>query len=177
MDIFLKNRLVAWFYVLMIILNLSTLITIWYIQINKPVPGQPPGTNQTENVQQFLNRELALTPEQKQRFREARERYFEESRRKLEDIQLLSIDLLRESFSPSPDSMKAKELARVIGDKQEKFELLTYYQFRDLYFICQPDQQMRFNALLSEIVEITRPGNVPRDKRYPPPPGERTPKH
>jgi Spy/CpxP family protein refolding chaperone len=176
MDIFLKSRFAAWMFGLLIVLNIASLLTIWSLQLKKPLHNEPPPNESAENVQRFLNRELELTNDQKQRFRDARAQYLEESRRKLEDIHLLKIDLLREAFSSSLDSLNARELARVIGDKQEKFELLTYYQFRDLYYICKPEQQEKFISLLEEIVKISRPDEGSGEKRNPPTPRQRPPK-
>ncbi len=77
MDFFMKSRLAAWLFVLLIVLNLASLITIWSMQFRKPIHRESPGNDRSENVQRFLNRELSLTNEQKRRFKEAREQYQE----------------------------------------------------------------------------------------------------
>ncbi len=77
MNVFTKQRLSASIIALLIVLNVTSLGTIWFLQ-SRQSPGtevQGPGP-----VRNFLERELNLTQEQAQQFEILRQEHFQDQR-------------------------------------------------------------------------------------------------
>ncbi|MCP4402436.1 MAG: periplasmic heavy metal sensor [bacterium] len=165
---FTKQRLNASIIALLIVLNVTSLGTIWFLQ-SRQSPGtevQGPGP-----VRNFLERELDLTQEQAQQFEILRQEHFQESKAISEDIHPLKETIMQEVFAASPDSATVKAFAEEIGAKQAELEELRFQHFLALKSVCRPEQLETFQALFRELFP---PQNHPNEGR-PPPPGSAPP--
>ena len=170
MDLFAKRRLIAWMFILLVVINIGSLATVWFLHFQGPPPFRPPREGIQENVKRFLEKEMNLTSKQSQQFIAIRGRYFKQSLALMDEIHRLRFELLSKSFDPLSDTLKVKSIAQMIGEKQEKLELLTYSQIKDLYSVCRPDQQKIFKELLRKILVINGPPEPPGERGNMPPP-------
>jgi len=180
MDIFTKNRATNWMIVLLVILNVSSLTTIWFLQLRQsPLPQD----NRPDNVRHFLEQELRLTEEQAQQFEELRKQHFVETKAIHEEASQLKKTIMDELFASPPDTAKVESLAEQIGSKQTELEQLRFYHFLNLKSLCEPEQVEKFQALIHEIFqppgppEADRPpgspqgqGILPGEPQHPAPP-------
>jgi periplasmic protein CpxP/Spy len=185
MDMFSKKRIITWMFILLIVCNAGSLITMWFLHFQSPPRFKPPQRGRPEHVQSFLERELSLSSEQSRQFRAMRERYFKQSQTIMDEIQRLRFELFSNSIASQSDTVKALPLIDALGEKQKKYELLTYTHFKELYSICTPEQQKKMQKLLREILMISRvpdapggqqkPPDAPGGRGNPPPPDEMPP--
>ena len=161
-------------FLLLVVFNIVSIGSVWYFHVNRPPENRPPKEGHPEIIQHFLQSEVGLTEEQAKQFRDTRKRYADLSKRYFQDIAQLKFELVNESMTADPDSLKVEQFLQTMGDNQRELELLLYNQFQDLYNICRPDQQERFKKLIGELLEMTGPPMHP-DSGTPGPPRERPP--
>lgn len=166
MDIFKKRRLTFWAFVALVIANLALLATIWLPRIKSSPRFQDvhPG-DQRLMVRHFLERELAFTPEQVDRFYRLREEHFERAdalKKRSHDLRKQLMDHL---FLDNPDGEAVDKLTRELGTCLGDLESLTFRHFQDLINLCEPGQKEKFQGLLYRLLELLKP------REHRPPPG------
>lgn len=164
MNVFTKQRLSVSIIALLVVLNVTSLGTIWFLQSRQSPPANPKGPGPVKN---FLEQELALTQEQAQQFETLRQQHFQESQAINETLHPVKEAIMQEVFAASPDSAKVKTLATELGAKQAELEELRFQHFLALKAVCQPEQLEKFQALFHEFFP---PPNPPGEGR-PPQPG------
>jgi hypothetical protein len=172
MDIITQKRVTAWVFILLVALNVFSLGTIWFVQLQKSPETRPPREDAPDTIQRFLNRELNLSEEQKVLFQSTRKKYSELSKDPSRAINQLKVELLRESMTDNPDTAQIALLTASMAGKQRELENLLSEQFHELYLICRPDQQDSFKSLIKEILDMNKPPK-PSDRQGEPKPRER----
>ncbi len=165
MNYFTKKRLLFWGIILLVIMNVSSLATVWYQQHRfpfPPAPDRPP----PQRTNQFLSRELGLTDAQAEEFQELQRQHFDKARRIQEAIREMKNKFFGELSTASPDTLKAKRIALEIGEKQSELELMTFNHFLELKNKCTFEQKSRFDGLIQELIRTM-------GRQHKPPPGER----
>jgi len=176
MDIFTRKHMAAWLIGALVVMNLITLTVLWYAVIRKPQPAPPPRDEKpAENVNRFLERELNLTPEQAEQFREMRRRHAAEQQALQEEIRGLKKAEMDELLTAQPDPAKSESLAAAIGAKETEKERRLFAHLQGLMALCRPDQQERFRAIMGELIRMMGPVGQPQPDKKPPEakPGER----
>lgn len=168
MDFFTKKKLTTWAIVILVILNLSTLATLWFLELKRP-PLLPSPRSGIGDVQPFLRRKLGLSEEQERQFRELRQRHFDRTNAMMDEIHQLKKEVMAELFVPQPDVEKVRRLSDEIGARQAELERLLFFHFQDLKAVCKPKQREKFRALMNDLLEMTRPpGPHMRHRKSPP---------
>ena len=170
MDIFTKKRSTTWIIILLILLNFFTLAMLWYSHLRRPpLPPPPPGGGERPAaVLHFLERELGLTEEQSQKFKQLREKHFFQSKAILDESHQLKERINAELFASVPDAAKVGRLAAEIGEKQADLEKLRFSHFSDLMSECRDGQKEKFKNLLHELLRKTGPPKAPPPGKKPP---------
>lgn len=166
MNYFTKRRLAFWGIVVLVIVNISSLATVWFQQHRRPEPPPrdmppPPGANQ------FLKRELGLNDAQAEQFAKLQRQHFERARALQNAIGELKHELFGELSSPVPDTVKVERLADEIGARQSDLEKITFHHFLDLKNLCTVEQRKKLDVLFHELLR----GMAPHHKPPPPPDG------
>ena len=183
MDIFTKNRLAAWAIVILIAINIVAVGTLWWTQIRRPAPPPRPRDQwpRQRDVLRFLERELELTIEQVERFRVLCEQHSEQTHLIEHEIHEYRRAMTDALFEKDPNILQIETWAKEVGQKQEELELKRFQHFMDMKPLCTPEQKLRFEALLGEVLDMTRPPGPPppaKDRRPPekqPPPRRHDP--
>ncbi|MBN1350909.1 periplasmic heavy metal sensor [candidate division KSB1 bacterium] len=170
MDVFTNKKFTIITIVILVILNLGTLTMIWMTHIRRPlfrdVDRPPRGKH---GAVHFLTRELGLSDAQVRKVIELERAHREKTDRLIDEIHLLKHDLMTELFESKPDTQKAGEIIRQIGDRQELIERLMFSHFHDLKNVCEEHQQERLRKLLDDFFNSRKP------PRMAPPPADRPP--
>jgi len=138
-------------FIIMVILNLGTLVTIWVI---KPPHRADLMHNRGERMQHFITRELDLTDAQKEQFRSIRQRHIRETRSILEEMhhhRRAYFQLLKE-FDRQGDSVRVDSLASLIARDQARLERSIYQHFSEIRSILNEDQKAKFEQLIDRIM-------------------------
>jgi len=187
MNYFTKKRLITWAVTALIIINITSLVTIW-MQQHRPM--RPPHHELPEDAKEatiiFLKQELQFSNEQVYKFIELQDEYLKNSvhfQRKIGDTK-------RELFSGLMDnkSVDKDKLIADIGRLNSQREELTYKHFQNMKNLCNENQQKKYKMLMGRILMRIDPmhlkperGQNPRPSDHPgnrpgqmppPPPGE-----
>ena len=174
MNYFTKKRLLFWGIILLVIMNVSSLATVWYQQHSvpfPPTPDRPP----PQRTNQFLLRELDLTDAQAEEFAELQRQHFDKTRRIHDAIRDLKNEFFAELSVEFPDTLHANRIAGEIGAKQTELELATFYHFLELKSKISPSQKEKFDGLIQDLLRSMgpKPKPPPGERRMRPPPQNR----
>ena len=126
--------------ILLVVLNLGTLIFIWFSRPGREKPGKRP------DAAAFLIRELGLNEKQQNDFLLLRQEHME----KLEHLSARDRVLHKRFFDllllEPPDTIKARILADSIAAIRKEMEIMTYDHFYNVTKILNPGQQKKFEV-------------------------------
>jgi len=157
MDIFMKNKLTTLLIVLLLLLNFFTIGTIWFGHFNKPDKRPPaPGPGKSDNGFHFMAREMELSEEQKQYFKEIRKEHFKKTRILNDNMRDIKRKISEELFKNVVDTVKVNSLLAEFGETQEAFEREIFDHFLTLKKACNSDQKEKLRELMHEIFHIDK---------------------
>jgi len=174
MDIFIKKRFAAWAIGILATLNLIALGMIFLLMTRTSQPSLPPGERGPNSIHFFLKRELDLSKDQMQEFKRLGDEHHRESDVLHEDIHRLKREMMEEMFASHPNSKKVDALAEEIGTREAQLQKQLFSHFMNLASVCNPEQRAKFEVLLHDVLDLTRPRASegppgPRRDRSPPP--------
>ncbi len=172
MNYFLKKRLVFWGIILLVVMNLSSLATVWWQKHMRPGPP-PGGMDEPRRARHILKKELGLTDSQSKQFERIQHQHRRNSEEIHENMKNLKHDLFAQLAVDSIDEDKIEQLTLKIGQAQSELEVLTFRHFLELKNLCNDEQQKRLSSLISELLPGRRPPPPLRRPGGPPPPRKR----
>ena len=138
--------------VILLLINIGMLAFIW--TTNHPHDRPPHGGG---DAVKFLTHELKLTDAQQKQFEELRNQHHES----VEAIQHKSRKVHDDYFNlignPAADSAMVNATADSILALQKQIELITFYHFKSVRAICTPEQQKKFDEVISEALARMAP--------------------
>ena len=168
MDIFSKQKLVGWLIIVLIVTNALTLSIIWFKELSRKQPVTPPPSPR-EQVNNYLDEQLNLSPEQKELFNKYREQHADTTRMFNDKIAFLKREILLETFKDNPDKNKIDNLIGKMGGVQKDYEEFLFRHFKNLESVCDPEQKEILKRIfLSSFNAQIRPHR--RSEGVPPPP-------
>ena len=172
MDIFKQNKFLMRIIIALVVMNTITIGLFLYNGAfshgGRPMHPPPPGASNFEEVSDILANELKLSPQQQADFKTLRLTYFKKEH-DLQDILRSERDSMNdELFKGKTDEQLVKEIATRISANEYKMEMLRLNQALELKKICNEEQLMLFENLVSEIRDYFKPGGPPHG--MPPPP-------
>jgi hypothetical protein len=163
-----KNKLLTWLVVILLLANAATLITFWVARRQHPPPFK--GT-----AADFLIKELNLDSAQQKNYLGLINEHrlaVEQLRDQLKKAKDNFFDLLKQPNTP--DSIKIA-YAKNISQYTEKIDLLTIDHFNKVRNICRPGQQVKFDSIIQQVVQMMGPPKPPPPGNRPPPPDQMPP--
>ena len=147
--------------VILLFINISTLAFMW---INKP-PMQhqppPPPPNGRNDVFEFLSHKLEFDDQQRNEYEQLRNEHHnavEAIKEKGRVTHDRFFDLLHVKYA---DSTLVAQLADSIASNQKQMELTTFYHFRKVRAICNPEQMRKFDGVINEALNMMLPKPPP----------------
>lgn len=141
-----SNNLVL---IVMTVANIALIALVWMLLSNKP-PKPPKEMLPPPNFVDVLQRELNLTPDQKQKMEKIKFRQMDESMAMWDKIsknkQSLMQEFLKENSDTHVINTKIAENAMV----QKEMEKLFLMHFREIYKLCDQKQKEKLKEVLSE---------------------------
>lgn len=145
-----KQSITILLVVLLLLVNLGTMAFFWMVPQGEREKRSPAPDRRRAEVVEFFNKELQLTEEQQEEFRELRADFFERSR----DIRR-EIRAARRGFYEhitNNNEEEAEGRAALIARKQKELEMNTFYHFRELRNRLNEEQQERFDEVMKEML-------------------------
>ena len=148
MNFFMKNKIVFWLLIFLVIINLTALFTFGVFYFRRPAaPGKEPCAK-TCNA---FRKELSLSDAQAQKVETILAAYRESTRPFSGEVQDCRVKLLEELGKPAPDSVLMNECLERITVLQKQIQKASVKQYLELKKICTPDQCRRLSALYYEL--------------------------
>lgn len=163
MKFFTKTRLLAIGLIVMVLINIGTLFTIWYIFPPRHFRGFRDHDRDRGRPQAYIERTLNFTDEQKQQFRKLRRSNIRETRRYVQNIRRhrgIYFNLLKQS-NDTKNKARRDSLVQLLGQDHVKLEEAMYQHLADIKNICNDQQKQRFNQIIDELQKRIGPGPAP----------------
>ncbi len=156
MNNFTKNKLVTAAIILLLIVNLVTLSTIWFMKENgPPLPPQQNGAFD------FIVKELQFTPEQVKAYEALRNEHQQQSQQIRIQIGRSKdslFGLLKETNISDSILQKASMVGAVL---QASLDMLTFEHFKKVRALCTPEQQAKFDQIIQQVMNMIAPPKNP----------------
>ncbi len=148
MDIFTQNSNLKRIIYLLILINLILIVYLFFFQ-------NP--SSKEKDVFNILKRELQLSNDQVEKFKDLRTQFFEKEkllRNKIKE-QRDSMNLLM--FSKNSIEEKILNHAHKVADLEYEMEILRFEQSKELKKICNSEQIEKFERLVKEMKNYFKP--------------------
>lgn len=165
MDTVKKHRAAKWLNYLLLMINLTALATILYM--NRPSsPAKTQRETQLSSIE-YLRDRLGLSDKQYQELIKLNEKTF---RIYYVDIDLLceaNIELLEEMSKDSSDQAKIDKLTKKIGNLNEMLKKNTVRHFEQVKSICTEEQKYKLVLLFKDIMQLEEQCEICNRKECP----------
>lgn len=156
-----KNKLLTWLVALLLVANIATITMFWLDKNRQNVRSK--GTPAA-----FLIKSLNLDSNQQAQLdvlRKAHRSAVQPLRNLVKESKDAFFDLLKESIiSDSVKQLAAKKISVLT----EEIDLVTFNHFLKVRAICRPDQQLKFDVIIDEVINMM---GQPQGGQIGPPPG------
>lgn len=149
MNFFSKNRLVFWIFIVLILINVSALVTFYFYSTR--VKEVPACCSEEEKSQRALSNELGLTDGQSATVAEINNAYREKARPIAMSIRETRELILAELEKATPDTAMITQWARSIATLQMGMQQQNIKQYLELKKVCTPQQAQRLSSLYRDL--------------------------
>lgn len=149
MNYFNKQKAVFWIMIMVIVINVSAMVT-WYVSYHKEKSPEK-DTASCGQTCRMLNEELGLSKDQSARVEEINRKFREDAEPVVASIKETRAAMLDELAAPNPDTAKISSFVNSIGKLQANLQRLAVNQFMLLKQVCTPQQSIRLSSIYSEV--------------------------
>jgi Spy/CpxP family protein refolding chaperone len=154
-----KNKLIVWVIVILVLANVVTLVIYWGGHIRQMREG---------TSKEFLASQLKFDENQKKQYFDLAQDHHENAQKIREKIKISKdafFDLLKE---PNISDSTKRAAAKNVSLNIEELDLYTFDHFKKVLDLCNPEQKKLFDTILHQITGAVSDQNRPS----PPPPKE-----
>jgi hypothetical protein len=150
MEIKKKNKVLMWTVAVLLVLNISTLSTIW---IENHKENKQRMSHRSKNHGEVLINELQLNKEQIQFYQQSRKQHWTELLMKKKEILSLKKDVHQAFFNPNCDTTYIYQLIDSIGYLNAALERNNYQHFLEIKEQLDSTQLNRFHEFMGELLQ------------------------
>lgn len=151
-----KIKILSIAVVVLLLVNLTTLASIWpYINL-KNFTFTPPAP---ENTKEFIINKLNLDKEQQEVFEELRNTHFEEMKALQTNISDEKDAMYGQLKSNLPDTVATYGHIARIMQHEERLDHITLEHFRKVRAICNDEQKQHFDVIIDKVMHIANKGS------------------
>jgi len=149
------NKILFWFFIILMIINIITLVIFWIGKMNKgPIPKS------------IMAKELHLNDQQRKQLYELIDEHRKESRALKDKIRTAKNEL----FDLAKYSIEDENKKRLAIDKTSKYigqlDSLTLNHFQKIRSICNDDQKKLFDELLKKMAVAIGGSETPANDQH-----------
>lgn len=148
---------------ILLLTNIITLSIYWW----KDRDRNKPNVSREKKMGQFMVNEMKFSKEQEEVYWKMRDTLVNEQRVVMDSLRSAKrrfFDLLKQQETPGYDSLRDERGNEIIA-LQKKLDLLTFRHFEDVKQLCTPEQLVKFDTVIQEIVNrMTSFRRQPADK-------------
>jgi Spy/CpxP family protein refolding chaperone len=110
-----------------------------------------------QETMHFLHRELKLTAVQLEKLDEIRKGFFDATRRHLDEIHDLRQAMTQAALEENPNLDQIRQWSNRLGEIQAAMEFYRFKHFAEVRAICNPEQRIKLDLLLKDVLIRTDP--------------------
>jgi hypothetical protein len=171
MNVLIKNKLITYLVILLLVANCITMGRYWWQQYHNAHPLS--SANEPKGASAFLIEKLGFDSVQLNLFRQLQEAHHQAISRVQDSIHLAKnqfFDLLEKDTVSEQALMNG---ASVAAFQQTQLDRITFDFFKSIQAICKPDQKIIFRQIIREALRImARPQPPPGGRRLDDPRGQ-----
>ncbi len=148
MNLLFKNRFIFWVLMILVVINISALVSFFVFTKEKtPVSCCPPGEQPCPSFREKLD----LSPEQTLKVADINNKYKETAQPIAEVIKKTRTAILAELEKDAPDTNQINSLTNELGLLQLKIQRENINQYIQLKHVCTPEQAQKLSALYHDL--------------------------
>ena len=148
-----KTKILSIAVVVLLLVNITTLASIWpYIDL-KNFTFTPPSPG---NTKEFIINKLNLDKEQQKVFEELRNNHFEEMRSLQASISDEKDAMYGQLKSNLPDTVATYGHIARIMQHEERLDHITLEHFRKVRAICNDEQKQHFDVIIDKVMHVVK---------------------
>ncbi len=166
--------------ILLVIINCVLLGSLWFTKYH--MAGPPPPMGPPERANEYLIRELKMTPAQVKQYDAMKKQHFEVTRKLNDQNRLLRDEFFKNIQTPVLNKTAVDSLQKKISANSVTLDTTTLFHFRKLRTILTHEQQTKFDNIIQNALHMmggpqkggAGPGGPPPANmrpQGPPPPG------
>lgn len=161
-----NNRWLPIATMVLLVANIITLVLLWTNRGNdKNIEGKiPPPQGQ---VFEFLTKELQLDAKQQEAYAKLRDEHQAIQRQNRDSLRKAKDELFSLLQQPGISDSVVREYSSRATAIEEHMDIITFKHFQQVRILCNPDQQKKFDSIISDVLKRMAPGPI----HGPPPPG------
>jgi Spy/CpxP family protein refolding chaperone len=148
MNFFQKNRLIFWVLIILVLINISALVSFFlFTKKQAPAGCCTPAEQQCVAFRDELN----LSAEQTLKVNDINKSYMESAEPVATSIKAIRAEILTELEKTEPDTTKLNALTSQLALQQMKIQKENIIQYTKLKRVCTPEQANRLSALYRDL--------------------------
>jgi Spy/CpxP family protein refolding chaperone len=156
----LKQKIITIAVIILLVLNSIALALVWFNKSGPPRNARPHGADE------FLTKELNLTPAQHDSYDSMHKAFREQMDNTEQELHKAKDELFDNISAPYLDSIQVDSLSAIVGKIEATQDKLTIAHFRQIRKILDVQQQQKFDNIIKEALHKMAPPQMP------PPPHE-----
>jgi Spy/CpxP family protein refolding chaperone len=164
MDLYKKNRLLFWFFIFLVLINISALVT-YFIFFRNPGDQMDRPDSQGVAKQEVFRQQLDLTTIQSASVDSINELYRQAAAPVVDSIKAKRSAILDELNNSGPDTMHLNRLVNDLSALQARLQHENIRQYLSLKKICTPDQALRLSGLYRDLYGFDETGKGNRHRQ------------
>lgn len=170
MNYFNKNKTISIIVVLLLIINITALVTI-FVQRHGPIRAAKPSKQEDiERTTHFLKNEFQFNDLQVEKFMALQENYMleaEQYKKKISDAKFKLYGSIRDNVTTNKNT---EQLYAIISENTSLVEKRTVQFLSELKSLCTEEQIDKYDMLMGRILMKINPDHRPPNDRQGPPP-------
>ncbi len=166
----LKNRILVIIVVVLIVLNIATLLTIYWQTKKINFPPDYKGTKRPwkhKNFQEYVIKQLQLNTQQSHEYRIADSIFRSKSQQIFSNMAQIREKMLKEILKDKPDTTYLNNLSVLLGNEHIRLKINTFEFLFKLKKICNPEQRELLRAHITNMFEFEKiPSMGRKGKRF-----------
>jgi Spy/CpxP family protein refolding chaperone len=143
---FTQNKLLVLMVAILLAANLC-LMLYFFVFKNHHEPDK------SRPVSDFVQRELGLSAEQAEKFKQLRDEHRAAVKPVVDDMKRLKDSLYSLLRDPQANDSAARVIAKQIGEKQQEWEMLIFHHFEKVRAICDSSQLPKLDTLVHRMID------------------------
>ena len=164
---FTKTKILAWLVVILMVTNLSTIVSVLYFSEKDRVEAESQKEVQIPGEQRarFFKERLGLQENQMDAVRDANRNFNRQSRKILMNLDLLREELVEEMTKANPDTFSLNRISEQIGEGHKQLKVITYSFYIELSSACNDEQREKLSELFQSLISSEKNIQLPQRGR------------